>query len=91
MESSVVAFLESVSSTAFRLSALTFVLLNGAAIVAFALTRSRRLVDAWTPKLVTLDAVLLGTGLGIPLLAGLTKLGINALGGVAGGVMALFK
>ena len=91
MGTSVLAFLDSVSSTVFRIAAICFVIINGAAIVGFALTRSRRLVDAWTPKLVTLNAVLLGTGLGVPLLAGLTKLGIRALGSMAGGVMALFK
>ena len=91
MATSLLAFLNSISSTVFRIAAVCFVLVNGAAIVAFALTRSRRLIDAWTPKVVTIDAVLLGTGLGVPLLVGLTKLGVRALGGVAGGMLGLFK
>ena len=88
MEASVVGFLDSVSSTIFRLAAICFVLLNGAALAAFLLTRSRRLVDAWTLRLVTLDAILLGAGLGVPLLAGIAKLGVRALGSLS---LAVFK
>jgi hypothetical protein len=59
--------------------------LNGAALVAFFLTRSRRLVDEWTPKLLTADALLIGAGLGVPLASGLARLGIQALSGMLGG------
>ena len=54
--------------------------MNGAAIAVFAMTRSRRLVNEWTGRLVALDAVLLGAGLGVPLLSGLAKIGVRALG-----------
>ena len=88
---SVTAFLDSLGSIAFRAAAVCFVLLNSAAIAVFALTRSRRLVNQWTSKIVTADAILLGVGLGVPLLAAGAKLAAGALGGMMGGVLALFK
>jgi len=88
---SVVHFLDSLSGTVFRLAAVAFVLVNGAAIAVFAVTRSRRLVNEWTPRIVTIDAALLGAGLGIPLLAAGAKLGIRALAGVTGGLLGLLK
>jgi len=84
VESTLVSFLNSLSSKVFWLAAVTFVVLNGAAIAAFALTRSRRLVNDWTGKLVAVDALLLGAGLGIPLLSGLAKIGIRAVASVLG-------
>ncbi len=88
---SVSHFLDALGTTVFRLAAIAFVLVNATAIAVFAMSRSRRLVDGWTRRIVTIDAVLLGTGLGVPLLAAGAKLGIKALAGVAGGVLGLFK
>ena len=91
MSDTIVGFLSSLSSTVFRLAAICFILVNGVAIAAFALTRSRRLIDSWTPRIVTIDAVLLGAGLGVPLLSGAAKLGVRVLAGLGGGLGALFK
>lgn len=84
MAESLVSFLSALSSKVFWFAAICFVLLNGAALAAFLLTRSRRLVDEWTPRLVTADALLLGAGLGVPLMSGLAKLGIQAVGSMLG-------
>ena len=84
---SVIHFLNSLSSTVFRLAAIAFILVNGAAITIFALTRSRRLVNAWTSKIVTIDAVLLGAGLGVPLLAAGARLGLRVLAGISLGLI----
>ena len=78
------AFLSSLSSKVFWFAAICFVLLNGAALAAFLLTRNRRLVDQWTPKLVAADALLLGAGLGVPLVSGLAKMGIQAIASMLG-------
>ena len=78
------AFLASLSSKVFWFAAICFVLLNSAALAAFLLTRSRRLVDEWTPRLVTADALLLGAGLGVPLMSGLARMGIQAIASVLG-------
>jgi hypothetical protein len=91
MGTNIVHFLSSLSSITFRLAAICFVLVNGIAIAAFALSRNRRLVDDWTKRIVTIDAVLIGAGLGVPLLAAGAKLGIHALAGMAGGFLGLFK
>jgi len=88
---SVAQFLGSIAGTVFRIAAITFVVINGAAIAVFALTRSRRLVDAWTPRLVSVDAVLLGAGLGVPLLAGAARLAVQAMGGTLDAGTSLFK
>ena len=85
MVDATVSFLSALSSKVFWFAAICFVLLNGAALAAFFLTRSRRLVDEWTPKLLTADALLLGAGLGVPLVSSLAKLGIQAVAGMLGG------
>jgi hypothetical protein len=91
METSILNFLSSLASTVFRLAAICFVLVNCAALLAFGMSRSRRMVNTWTPRLVTIDAVLLGTGLGVPLLAAVARLGVHALARMAAGALALFK
>lgn len=88
---SVEGFLTSLSSFLFRTALIAFLIINGAALAALVVTRSRRLVDTWTERLVAVDAVLLGAGLGVPLLAGLVKLGLRALGGTASGVGSIFR
>ncbi len=84
MAESLVSFLSALSSKVFWFAAICFVLLNGAALGAFLLTRSRRLVDEWTPRLLAADALLLGAGLGVPLVSGLARLGIQAVASMLG-------
>jgi hypothetical protein len=79
METAAVSFLESLGSTVFRFAAICFVAINGAAAVTVVMTRSRRIVDTWIPRLLVADAVLLGAGLGVPLVAGLAKYGVKAI------------
>jgi hypothetical protein len=85
METAAVSFLESLGSTVFRFAAICFIAINGAAAVAVVMTRSRRIVDAWIPRLLVADAVLLGAGLGVPLAAGLAKYGVKAIAALGGG------
>lgn len=85
MEATLASFLSGLSATVFRLAAVAFVLVNGSAIAIFAVTRSRRLVNEWTGRLVALDAILLGAGLGVPLLSGLAKIGVHAVASLFGG------
>ncbi len=79
MGESVVGVLDALSSKIFWFAVVCFVVVNGAALVAFGLTRSRRLVDEWTSKLIAADAMLLSAGLGVPLVAALAKLGVRAI------------
>ena len=68
MLSTVVSWLDSVGSLAFTLSAWAFIALNGFALAVFAWRRDRALVNRWTSGFLAVNLVLLGTGLGVPLL-----------------------
>jgi len=85
MGESIVGFLDAFSSKVFWTAAMLLAVINGAAVVAFLATRSRRLVNEWTPKLVAADAMLLSAGLGVPLVTALAKLGIRAISSMLGG------
>lgn len=78
METALLDWLARTGSTAFTYSAVAFALVNGAAIVAVVLTRDRTLVNRWTGRLLAANLVLLGTGLGVPMLTTVTRLGIMA-------------
>lgn len=73
------SWLAGVGTTAFRWSALTFIVMNGVAISAFVLTRDRSLVNRWTGRLLAANLALAATGLGIPMLTTLTRAAIAAV------------
>lgn len=75
----VVNWLASVGEWAFAISAAAFVLVNGAAIAAIAITRDRGLVNRWTGTLLGINLALAGTGLGIPLMTSLAQLAVSAV------------
>lgn len=79
MESTFVDWLANVGSSAFSYSLAAFVLLNGAAIAAVAITRDRSIVNRWTARLLAANLVLVGTGVGIPVLTAVARLGVIAL------------
>jgi hypothetical protein len=79
MGTPVVNWLASVGSTAFAWSATAFILVNGAALAAVAMTRDRSLVNRWTGTLLGINLALAGTGLGIPLVTSLAQLAVSAV------------
>lgn len=79
METALLDWLARTGSRAFTFSLGAFVLVNGAAIAAVMVTRDRSLVNRWTGRLLAANLVLAGTGLGIPLLTTVTRLGILAV------------
>lgn len=79
METSVLDWLASVGSTAFRWSVVGFVLVNGAAIAAIVLTKDRTLVNRWTGRVLAANLVLAGTGIGIPLVAAASRFAISVV------------
>ena len=81
---SIAGSLDAISSTVFWIAAFCLIALNGAALAAFVITRSRRLVDEWTPRLVAADAMLLSAGLGVPMIAALVKMGVGAVAAMLG-------
>lgn len=79
MESALLDWLARTGSRAFSYSLAAFVLVNGAAIAAVVITRDRSLVNRWTGRILAANLVLAGTGLGIPMLTSMARLGVLAL------------
>jgi ABC-type molybdate transport system permease subunit len=79
MESSTLDWLSRVGSLAFTLSACAFVVVNLVAVAGVLATRDRALVNRWTGRVLAANLVLAGTGLGIPLLASMTRLAVSAV------------
>lgn len=79
MEDGILNWLASVGSTAFRWSALAFLVVNGVAITGVILTRDRALVNRWTGRLIGANLALAATGLGIPLLTTVTRAAVAAV------------
>jgi hypothetical protein len=79
METSVLDWLASVGSTAFRWSVVGFILVNGAAAAAVVLTKDRTLVNRWTGRVLAANLVLAGTGIGIPLVAAASRFAISVV------------
>jgi hypothetical protein len=68
-----------VGASALRWSIVGFVVVNGLAVMGFALTRDRGLVNRWTGRVLAANLVLAGTGIGIPLLTSITRLAVAAV------------
>lgn len=73
MESSVVSVLDSIRQFAFTASLWAFVLLNATAVGAILVTRSRAVVQRFTSPWLAANIILLGTGVGVPMVAGVCK------------------
>lgn len=69
----------SIGTTVFRWSAILFLLVNAAAVAAFLATRSRALVNQWTPRLVAANLMLVGLGVGVPAVAFCLKTVVSAV------------
>lgn len=79
MESTVLSWLASAGSTAFRWSATAFFIVNGIAVAAVILTRDRSLVNRWTARVLAANLVIAATGLGIPLITAVSRLAISVV------------
>jgi hypothetical protein len=79
MEHTVTAWLADVGAASFRWSVLAFFAINGMAAAVVALSRDRALVNRWTGRLLAANLVLVGTGVGIPLVASASRLAVSAL------------
>lgn len=65
--------LQQLASWAFWWSFWLFVAVNAAAVAVVAIRRDRDLVNRWTSRLLAVNLVLAGTGLGIPVAAHTTR------------------
>ena len=79
MEAAIAAWLYDLAVRAFGLSlALGLLIDAGYALVLFA-TRDRAIVNRWTSRVLAMNLVLAGTGLGVPVLALGSRLAVRAL------------
>jgi hypothetical protein len=81
VEFDVMQWLSAVSSTVIKLSVVLFVIVNAVALGVFAVKKDRAMVQQWTSPWLATNLVLVGAGLGTPLVVGITKFAITALAG----------
>jgi len=77
----VMQWLSAISGAVIRTSIVLFVVVNAVALAVFAVKRDRSLVQRWTSPWLATNLVLVGAGVGTPLLVGITKFAITALAG----------
>lgn len=80
MELTVLSVLDSIKSLAMTLSLYGFIAINGVALAAVLATRSRAVVQRWTSPWLATNILLLGTGVGVPLVAGVCKSVVSVVG-----------
>jgi uncharacterized membrane protein YqgA involved in biofilm formation len=80
MESSVVSVLDSIRQFAFTASLGAFVLVNATAAGVILVTRSRAVVQRFTSPWLATNIILLGTGVGVPMVAGVCKSVVEVVG-----------
>jgi shikimate kinase len=80
MEPTVVSALEAIRQGAFTLSLWAFAAVNLTAAAVVVFTRNRSLVQRFTSPWLAANIILLGTGVGVPLAAGLAKSVVEVVG-----------
>jgi len=79
METALLDWLARTGSRVFTFAAWGFVLVNGAAVAAVVLTKDRALVNRWTGRVIAANLVLVGAGLGVPMLTSVARLAITVV------------
>jgi hypothetical protein len=88
LDAEILAWLSSISSTVVRVSIVLFAAVNIAAAGVFLSRKDRRLVQKWTGPWLATNALLIGAGLGTPLVVGITKLAVTAIATLGGSAVA---
>ena len=81
MDSGILDWLSRVGLVTFYWSLGLFVVINGAAALLIASRRNRELVNRWTGRILAVDLMLIGAGVGVPLVAGMAKLAMITVSG----------
>lgn len=79
MDSGILDWLSHIGALAFYWSLGLFVVINAAAALMFSKRRNREMVNRWTGRLLAVDLMLIGTGVGVPLVAGMAKLAVISM------------
>jgi hypothetical protein len=74
-----VQWLDSVGPFVFWTCAVLLVAIDGIAVAAVVSTRSRELVNRWTGPVLVANALLLGTGVGVPVAMRMTSAAVSML------------
>jgi len=85
MESSIVEWLANVGSKAFAWSLGIFLIVNAAAAIAFMVRRDRALVNRWAGRVLAVDLLLVGTGVGVPLMTTVARMTVSVVSASFGG------
>ena len=85
MEATIVQWLSDFGTKVFLWSMGLFVVINGVAAVVYLVRRDRTQVNRWTSRILAADLLLVGAGVGVPIVTTLTKLTVNAISATFGG------
>lgn len=56
-----------------------FLVINSAAAIAWFVRRDRALVNRWTSRILAADLLLIGTGVGVPIVTTMARMTISAI------------
>lgn len=85
MEATIVQWLSDFGTQVFFWSLGIFVVVNGVAAIVYLVRRDRTQVNRWTSRILAADLLLVGAGVGVPIVTTLTKLTVNAISAAFGG------
>lgn len=78
METTIVEWLSAIGRAAFVWSLGFFLIVNGIAAVAYFARRDRAMVNKWTSRVLAVDLLLLGTGVGVPMMTTMAGMTVRA-------------
>ena len=79
MEAAILAWLQELAIRAFGISLFLVLAIDGAFAVVLFATRDRTIVSRWTSRVLAVNLVLAGTGVGVPVLALGSRLVVRAI------------
>ncbi len=79
METAIVEWLSNFGSMVFAWSLGIFLVVNGVAAVAFFVLRDRAQVNRWTSRILAVDLLLVGSGVGVPIVTTMARLTVTAV------------
>lgn len=79
MEATILAWLQDVAIRAFGLSLFLLLAIDAAFAIVLLATRDREIVNRWTSRVLAVNLVLAGTGVGVPMLALGSRVAVRAL------------
>jgi len=85
MEATIVQWLSDFGTMVFFWSLGIFVVVNGVAAVVYLVRRDRTQVNRWTSRILAADLLLVGAGVGVPIVTTLTKMTVSAIAATFGG------